>query len=77
MRSDVLDTVAQKLAPGGGFLMATDDERYAAEACRVFDAHPAFAGGRAARPPWRPIAGYEARAVAENRSVVDLWYRRI
>jgi tRNA (guanine-N7-)-methyltransferase len=77
VRPDVLAVVAPKLRSGGTFLVATDDAAYAAAAQRVFDDDIAFAGGGADRPAWRPLAGYEARAVAEGRGVMDLAYRRI
>jgi tRNA (guanine-N7-)-methyltransferase len=76
VRPDVVDLVADRLAPGGELRFATDDEGYAAAARAVLDAHPDLRGGPAARPAWRPVTGYEARAREAARPVHELAYRR-
>ena len=76
VRPDVAELVVDRLAPGGSFLVATDDLGYAEQAEAVLGGHPALSGGVADRPAWRPVAGYEAKAVAAGRPVVDLRYTR-
>ena len=76
VRPDLVDLLADRLEPGGSLLVATDDPAYAQQAEAVLGAHPALAGGVAARPSWRPVAGYEAKAAAAGRPVVDLRYTR-
>lgn len=76
VRPDVLDLVADRLAPGAPFLVATDHAGYAEEAQKRLDAHPAFEGGRAPRPAWRPVTRYERAGLDAGREIVDLAYRR-
>lgn len=76
VRPDVVDLLVDRLAPGGTVLVATDVEAYARSARQVLDGHGALEGGPAARPAWRPHAGYEAKAVAAGRAVHELAYRR-
>ena len=76
VRADVVELVVDRLWPGGSFLVATDDRGYAREANALLAAHPALSGGTTARPAWRPMAGYEAKALAAGRAVVDLRYTR-
>ncbi len=76
VRPDVLDLVADRLARGGAFLVATDDADYAEWAVEHLDDHPAFDGGRADRPAWRPITRYEQAGLDAGREIVDLAYRR-
>lgn len=76
VRPDVLDLVADRLRPGGVVLVASDVDDYVAAAMAHLDAHPAFTGGVAPRPGWRPVTRYESAAGAEGRTVVDLRYRR-
>lgn len=76
IRRDVVDLLADRIAPGGRLLLATDIADYARHAREVLDAHPAFEGGPAERPPWRPTDGYEAKGLREGRTITDLAYRR-
>lgn len=76
VRPDVIDLVVDRLSRGGSLLLATDDAGYAAQAREVLGGHPALEGGAADRPAWRPRAGYEGKALAAGRAVVDLRYRR-
>ena len=76
VRPDVLDLVADRLAAGGALLVASDVGGYVGWAVDHLDRHPAFSGGVAERPAWRPVTRYEAIARAEGRTVVDLAYHR-
>ena len=76
VRPDLLDLVADRLRPGGWFRMATDVDDYVGWASRHLDAHRSFTGGVVARPDWRPVTRYESAALAADRDVVDLAYRR-
>lgn len=77
IRRDVLDLLADRLAPGGQLLVATDVADYAEWAQTELDAHPAFAGGVAERPAWRPLTKYERGGMDAGRVVVDFAYRRV
>jgi len=76
VRPDVVDLVVDRLAPGGTILFATDVEDYAEAAAEVLGGHPHLAGGPAPRPAWRPLSGYEAKAVAAGRPIHELAHRR-
>jgi tRNA (guanine-N7-)-methyltransferase len=76
VRPDVLDLLADRLADDAALLLATDAGDYAVAARDLLDRHPAFAGGPAERPAWRPATGYEARAIEAGRAVHELAYRR-
>lgn len=76
VRPDVLDLVADRLAPGAPLRIASDVDDYVAWAVEVLDAHAAFDGGVTDRPAWRPVTRYEAAGLAAGREPVDLTYRR-
>jgi tRNA (guanine-N7-)-methyltransferase len=76
IRRDVLDLVADRLVDGGRLLVATDVDDYARHARAELDAHPAFTGGPAERPPWRPLEGYEAKGLDAGRTITELAYAR-
>ena len=76
VRPDVVELVVDRLRPGGVLRVATDDADYAEQALALLGSHPVLAGGVSARPRWRPLAGYEAKAVDAGRPVVDLRYTR-
>lgn len=76
IRRDVLDLLADRLVGDGQVLVATDVEDYARHARAVLDAHPAFVGGPAERPAWRPREGYEAKGRAAGRTITELAYAR-
>ena len=67
---------ASRLRPGGTLHMATDWADYAVQMRAVADAEPLLLGGETARPSWRPVTKFEARARAEGRDVHDFVYRR-
>ena len=76
VRPDVLDLLADRMAPGAAFRMATDASEYAESAQAQLDRHASFTGGIADRPAWRPTTRYEAAAWAAGRPVVEVEYRR-
>ncbi len=67
-----LDRVADLLAPGGVLLLGTDHPVYAEHASAQLDAHPRFALRPVARPEWKPVEGFEAKALAAGRASVYL-----
>lgn len=68
------DLVAQRLAPGGHWYLATDWADYAEHVHEVLDEHPGFIAHPAERMPHRPITKYEARGIEAGRSIHDLHY---
>jgi tRNA (guanine-N7-)-methyltransferase len=63
------------LAPGGRLELATDWDDYADQMLAVIAGEPRLEnlhGGRAPRPPARPVTKFERRALAEGRSVADI-----
>lgn len=66
---DILDRV---LRPDGVLRVATDQSSYAAWVRRQVGAHGVFEVRDTARPVWRPVAGYEAKALAAGRAITDL-----
>jgi tRNA (guanine-N7-)-methyltransferase len=76
VRADVVAVLTDRLVAGGRLLFASDDPAYAAAARQTLEAHPALRGGASPRPAWRPVAGYEAKALREGATVVDLAYER-
>lgn len=76
---DFADVVAEKLAPGGLWRLATDWEDYALWQRETLDAHPRFDNlhdGWAPRFADRPVTKYEAKGLAAGRCVHDLTYQR-
>ncbi len=74
------DVVAAKLAPGGLWRLATDWEDYALWQRDILDGHPRFRNvhdGWAPRFKARPVTKYEARGLAQGRTVHDLTYERL
>jgi len=72
--------VARRLVPGGLWRLATDWPDYAAHIKKVFAGLPdlfedVYPGG-APRDETRPLAKFEARALAEGRTVTDFVYAR-
>lgn len=72
-----LGLLATRLVPGGHVLVATDWAPYAAHVRSEVAAAGGFAVEEAARPDWRPLAGYEEKGIAAGRSIVDLCLRRL
>ena len=71
----VLDLVNSRLEPGGFWHIATDWEPYAEWIEAAFAQDSRWTGGAIPRPDWRPVTGYERRALREGRPIVDLLYR--
>ena len=76
VRPDVLDLVADRLAPGAPLRIATDVADYVEWAVAHLDAHAAFTGGPCDRPAWRPVTKYEQAGLDAGRHPIDLCYRR-
>lgn len=73
------DVVADRLAPGGLWRLATDWEEYAVWQRDLLDAHPGLVnahGGWAPRFEDRPVTRYEARGLDAGRKVHDLTYEK-
>ncbi len=68
--------VADRLAPGAPWRLATDWPDYADRIEDVLDAEPLLEGGRTARWDERPLTKFERRGLAEGRPIADLCYRR-
>ena len=71
--------VASRLAPGGGWRLATDWDDYAEAMREVLDAEPGLVNahdGWAPRFPLRPVTRYEQRGLDAGRTIHDLEYRR-
>jgi tRNA (guanine-N7-)-methyltransferase len=66
-----LDLVADRLAPGGHLLLATDHDGYAAHVRSELAAHGGFDVTEGERPPWRPTDGFEAKGLAAGRRVSE------
>ena len=76
MQPAFMALAAARLRPGGTLHMATDWADYAEQMRAVADAEPLLVGGETARPRWRPVTKFEARARAEGRDVHDFIYHR-
>lgn len=74
------DVAARKLKAGGLWRLATDWEDYAQWQREVLDSHERFVnvhGGWAPRDEARPVTKYEAKGLAQGRTIHDLTYRRL
>ncbi len=70
--ADTLDLLADRLTPDGQLLLATDSPAYVDTVRREVAAHGAFVVLAAQRPGWRPVAGFEAKAIDAGRPVTEL-----
>jgi tRNA (guanine-N7-)-methyltransferase len=71
--------VADRLAPGGTWRLATDWEDYAHAMREALDACPSLVNlhdGWAPRPAARPVTKFEARGIDAGRRIYDLEYAR-
>ena len=66
-----LDLLADRLAPGGHVLLATDHDGYAAHVRSELAAHGGFVVTEGDRPRWRPTDGFEAKGLAAGRRVSE------
>ncbi len=67
-----LDLLASRLEAEGYVLVATDQRPYAAHVASVVERHGEFVLREVERPSWRPLDGFERRAVEVGRGIVDL-----
>jgi len=72
VRPDTLDLIADRLAPAGALLVATDQTFYADHVRQVVTEHGRLAVAAAPRPDWRPVAGFEAKALRAGRRITEL-----
>ncbi|HEY6740923.1 MAG TPA: tRNA (guanine(46)-N(7))-methyltransferase TrmB [Lapillicoccus sp.] len=72
VRASTLDLLASRLAAGGHVLVATDQPAYAEHVRSEVRTHGRFVVVDVARPPWRPMDGFERKGVAAGRTIVDL-----
>lgn len=72
IRTDVLDLLADRLVPDGHVLVATDQPAYADHVRAEVAAHGGFVVTEAPRPTWRPVDGFERKALEAPRTVIDL-----
>ena len=68
--------VADRLAPGAEWRLATDWADYAEQMVEVLDAEPRLSGGVTERWAERPVTKFERKGLAAGRSITDLAYRR-
>ncbi len=76
VRQHALDLLETRLAPSGHLLIASDQPDYAAYARKQVDEHGAFVASLTERPGWRPVDGFEAKALAAGRPVTELRVHR-
>lgn len=72
VRGATLDLFASRLAPEGHVLVATDHYAYADHVRAEVARHGGFAVRDVERPVWRPVDGFERKALAAGRTVTDL-----
>jgi tRNA (guanine-N7-)-methyltransferase len=72
VQASTLDVLASRLSRDGHVLIATDHGAYAEHVRAEVAAHGAFAVREVPRPPWRPVDGFERKALAAGRTVTDL-----
>lgn len=69
--------IAERLALGGVWRLATDWDDYATRMVEVLDAEPLLNGGVVERWPERPVTKFERKGIAKGRKITDLAYRRV
>ena len=69
--------LAQRVAVGGFWHLATDWPDYAVAIEECVAASGVWNGGVIARPEWRPLTRYERRGLAAGREPIDLWFERV
>ena len=71
-----LGLVADRLAPSGRLLVATDQEHYAEHTLALLREHPGRGAGWDVvlddRPRWRPTDGFEAKGLRAGRTIHDI-----
>ena len=71
------DALAEKVATGGFWHLATDWPDYATAISESVETCPRWKGGVIERPEWRPLTRYERRGLAAGREPIDLWFERV
>lgn len=80
IQTPLIETLAQKLKPGGYLHCATDWEEYAQQMLEVLSACPALcntANDYAPRPAYRPLTKFEMRGLRLGHGVWDIIFKRI
>ena len=77
VRDVIVDRLVALLRTDGWLHLATDNDDYAEQIQRVFDANPALRGGPMPRPPDRPVTRYEQKGIDAGHHVVDFRYARV
>jgi tRNA (guanine-N7-)-methyltransferase len=72
VQASTLDLLASRLTADGHVLVATDQPAYAEHVRAEVAAHGAFVVREVSRPTWRPVDGFERKALAAGRTVTDL-----
>ena len=75
--TDFADALAERVAVGGYWHLATDWPDYAVAIEEALAASPVWRGSRIRRPDWRPVTRYERRGLAAGRQAIDLWFERV
>ena len=68
--------IADRVRKQGSWDLATDWSPYAEHISDVLGTSPHWAGGRVARPDWRPVTKYEARGIERSHEISDFHYLR-
>lgn len=76
VQTDFAALVADRLAPGGWWRLATDWGEYAEQMREVLDAELLLIGDVVERWSERPVTKFERKGVAAGRAITDLAYRR-
>jgi tRNA (guanine-N7-)-methyltransferase len=77
VRRPFADVLAMKLLPGGYLYMVTDWEDYALHALSELSAAPLLRNAHesfAPPSPWRPKTKFEQKALAQGRSIKELFF---
>ena len=69
--------LAQRVAVGGFWHLATDWPDYAVAIEECVAASGVWDGRVISRPAWRPVTRYERRGLAAGREPIDLWFERV
>lgn len=69
--------LAQRVATGGFWHLATDWPDYAVAIEECVAAAGVWSGSVISRPDGRPVTRYERRGLAAGREPIDLWFERI
>jgi tRNA (guanine-N7-)-methyltransferase len=73
--TETLSLLESRLVAGGFVLLASDQRAYVEHVRAVVGEHGGFVVREVARPSWRPVDGFERKALAAGRAVTDLQRR--